>query len=235
MGNKVLLIDGDLRKPQLHYRLGLNNTKGFSNVLTNEIEWNDATQTPKGYQNLSILPAGIIPPDPIRLLSSNKLRKLLKEFKESQEFDFIIIDTPPLLGLSDASLISKYTDGLMLLVSVNKVQRNLPIESKENLKRNGTNILGVLVNNITQAKTKKGTSYGQYGYGGYGYGGYGYGGYGYAGSAATYAKYSQEQGSKEEIENDNEINTLNQSKSLPMKVKNSFKNIILKLTSWLNE
>ena len=84
MGQRVLLIDADLRKPQMHVRLGLNNLNGLSNVLTEDDQiWRDAVQKVPGYDNWSVLTAGRRPPDPTRLLSSNRMRALVNELAQS--------------------------------------------------------------------------------------------------------------------------------------------------------
>ena len=126
----MLLIDADLRKPQMHVRLGLNNLSGLSNVLTeNDQTWRDAVQTVPGYDNWSVLTAGRRPPDPTRLLSSNRMHALVNELEQSGQFDLVLFDTPPVLGLADAALVAEHCDGLMLLVSLDGVDRSLPKES----------------------------------------------------------------------------------------------------------
>ena len=130
MGQRVLLIDADLRKPQMHVRLGLNNLNGLTNLLTEkDNNWRDTVQSVPGYDNWSVLTAGRRPPDPARLLSSNRMRSLVKEIEQSEQFDLVLFDTPPVLGLADAALVAEHCDGLMLLVSLDQVDRSLPKES----------------------------------------------------------------------------------------------------------
>ena len=117
MGQKVLLIDADMRKPQLHVRLGVNNLTGLSNILTDgDEQWRDAIQSVPGYNNWSVLTAGRRPPDPTRLLSSKRMHALVQELDQSNQFDLLLFDTPPVLGLADAALVAEHCDGLMLLV-----------------------------------------------------------------------------------------------------------------------
>ena len=177
MGERVLLIDADLRKPQLHHRLGVNNLVGLTNVLTDEdTSWKDAIQTVKGYPTWSLMTAGTRPPDPARLLSSKRMKELTNDLQASGEFDLILYDTPPVLGLADAALVAEHVDGLVLLVSLGKVDRNLPKEAVARIKSSGAALLGIATNAISEDVQKSGA----YGYGGYGYGRYGYGGrYGY--------------------------------------------------------
>ena len=197
MGQRVLLIDADLRKPQLHIRLGLNNLTGLTNLLTEEDQqWRDAIQSVPGYENWSVLTAGRLPPDPTRLLSSNRMRSLVQEVEQSGEFDLVLFDTPPVLGLADAALVAENCDGLMLLVSLDRVDRSLPKEAVARIRSSGAPLLGV-ISNAMKPENQNGAygyGYGKYGYGKYGYG-YGYGGYGYAAydTSNAYAYYASEE------------------------------------------
>ena len=201
MGQKVLLIDADLRKPQLHKRLGLNNLRGLTNVLTDDSNsWRSALQPVEGYENWSVITAGRRPPDPARLLSSSRMHQLVQELENSGEFDLILFDTPPVLGLADSALVAEHCDGLMLLVSLDRVDRSLPKEAVARIRSSGAPLLGVVTNSIkSEQKGFQAYGYGQYGYGSYGYGGYGYGGYGYGGygyggydTTAAYAHYAND-------------------------------------------
>ena len=199
MGQRVLLIDADLRKPQMHVRLGLNNLSGLSNVLTEDDQtWRDAVQSVPGYSNWSVLTAGRRPPDPTRLLSSNRMRALVKELAQSGQFDLVLFDTPPVLGLADAALVAEHCDGLMLLVSLDRVDRSLPKESVARIRSSGAPLLGIVTNAPKPEKQSAAYGYGKYGYGGYGYaayGGYGHSGYGYAAydTSAAYAHYANDE------------------------------------------
>ncbi len=199
MGQRVLLIDADLRKPQLHNFLGLNNLTGLSNVLTEDDQpWRNAVQSVPGYGNWSVVTAGRRPPDPTRLLSSNRMRSLVQELAQSGEFDLVLFDTPPVLGLADAALVAEHCDGLMLVVSLDRVDRSLPKESVARIRSSGAPLLGLISNAMKPEKQNGayGYGYGKYGYGKYGYGyGYGYGGYGYAAydTSAAYAYYANDE------------------------------------------
>jgi capsular exopolysaccharide synthesis family protein len=180
MGQRVLLVDADLRKPQLHHRLGVNNLTGLSNLLAeSDLHWQDVIQPVAGYEGWSVLTAGRQPPDPARLLSSLRMHSLVSELTNCGAFDLILYDTPPVLGLADASLVAEHLDGLMLLVSLDHVDRGLPMESIKRLRSSGAPLLGLVTNSIHKEKTSN-SSYG-YGYShgryGYGYGDYGYGAY----------------------------------------------------------
>ena len=196
MGQRVLLIDADLRKPQMHVRLGLNNLSGLSNVLTEEEQtWRDAVQTVPGYDNWSVLTAGRRPPDPTRLLSSNRMRSLVNELEESGRFDLVLLDTPPVLGLADAALVAEHCDGLMLLVSLDRVDRSLPKESVSRIRSSGAPLLGIVTNALKQEKQSAAYGYGKYGYG---YGGFGYAAYD---TSAAYSYYANDENENQSSEN----------------------------------
>ena len=219
MGQRVLLIDADLRKPQMHVRLGLNNLSGLSNVLTEgDQTWRDAVQTVPGYDNWSVLTAGRRPPDPTRLLSSNRMRTLVNDLEQSGKFDLVLFDTPPVLGLADAALVAEHCDGLMLLVSLDRVDRSLPKESISRIRSSGAPLLGIVTNALKPEKQSATYGYGKYGYGKYGYGkygyggygGYGYGGYGYAAydTSAAYAYYANDEDETQSSDNGNSATTV---------------------------
>ena len=173
LGQRVLLVDADLRKPQMHHRLGIDNLVGLSNILSeDQSNWQDTIQPVKSQENWWVLTAGRRPPDPARLLSSLRMHQLAKDLADSGDFDLIIYDTPPSVGLSDAALIAEHLDGLILVVSLNRVDRHLPKEAINRLKGSGTNVLGVVTNALKQERQSNNPYYGaRYGYG---YGAYGY-------------------------------------------------------------
>ncbi len=155
LDKNVLLIDADMRKPQLHLRLGLNNLKGLSNLITDSsLKLKDVIQKVKNYPNWNIITAGIIPPDPTRLLSSKRMSELINDLKALKEYDLIIFDTPPVIGLADASLISEKTDGMILLVSTDKVPRGLPKEALQLIDKTNSEFLGIITNSIKKDKNK---------------------------------------------------------------------------------
>jgi len=184
MGQRVLLVDADLRKPQIHHRLGVNNLTGLSNLLTDDdLHWRQAVQPVPDYPGWSVITAGRRPPDPTRLLSSARMQQLVDGLASSGDFDLVLYDTTPVLGLADTALVAEHLDGLMLLVSISRVDRGLPKEAIARIRSAGAQLLGV----VTNAIKEEGESGSSYGYGGYGYGGYGYGGYD---SRSAYAYYA---------------------------------------------
>lgn len=149
IGQKILLIDCDLRKPQLHHRLGLNNLRGFSNLLVDKkLKISDVINKVENYENWQVITSGIKPPDPTKLLNSQRVESIINEFVESENYDLVIFDSTPVLGLSDSLLISQYCDGLVLIVGLDKVNKKLPKEALNIIKRNNSNLLGVVTNSF---------------------------------------------------------------------------------------
>ena len=198
MGQRVLLIDADLRKPQIHFRLGLNNLVGLSNLLTEDLTWQEVAIPVEGHDNWMVIPAGRRPPDPTRLLSSERMRHLVEQLGDSGQFDLILFDTPPVLGLADAALVAEQADGVILLVSLDRVDRDLPREAISRMRSSGAPLLGIVTNSIKAENRFSGASgNGRYGYGSYGYGRYGkrygYGSYGSYDYRIPYGHYTDAQ------------------------------------------
>ena len=170
LNQKVLLIDADLRKPQLHKRFNLDNINGLSNYLIEENSKLDAIiQEVDKYPNLSIITSGIIPPDSTRLLSSKKFENLINTLKSSNNYDYIIFDSTPILGLADAALVSKMVDGVILLVSIDGINKENAKRSVKRIESTGANFLGIISNSIQEEKISQNPYYG-YRYQKYGYG-----------------------------------------------------------------
>ena len=144
VGQRVLLVDADLRCPQLHAKLGLPNVRGLGDAISTDISLNDAIQRAPNQDNLFVLTAGQIPPDPIKLLSSKKMHYLMEQFQAF--FDLVIYDTPPLAGLADTHLIAAHTDATIMVVQIGKTDRSQVRKVLEELKISGASILGVVAN-----------------------------------------------------------------------------------------
>lgn len=157
MGQRVLLVDADLRRPQVHVRNDLPNVWGLSNVISSEINVDDVIQHSPLEDNLYILTAGQIPPDPTRLLCSKKMQTLVQYFQEA--FDLVIFDTPPLLGLADARLLAAHTDGIAMVVGLDKTDKAVLTQVLHGLKTSRARVLGVIANGV---KNYKGSSYDYY-------------------------------------------------------------------------
>lgn len=167
-GKKVLLIDADLRKPRLHKVFGLSSATGLSSVIAGEEELQDAIQQ-SAVPRLWLLPSGPLPHNPAELLTSPHFKAILDSIREHTKFyDFVLIDTPPLLAVTDPCVVAPHVDGVLLTIRISKNGRPHAERAKEILGTLGAKILGVVVNGVSQ-----------HGSGAYGYGDYRYG-YGYA-------------------------------------------------------
>ncbi len=153
ISKKVLIIDSDLRRPNLHKNLNVDNISGLSNFLVNnESKWEDFVTQHEKYKNLSYMTAGKVPPNSVRLLESERMKSLIEDLKDSNKFDLIIFDCPPILGLADSLIISNLVDGIIINLSLNKVDRNLVVETIKKVKSLDPPVLGLIINSINPSK-----------------------------------------------------------------------------------
>jgi len=138
------LVDADLRRTKLHDRLLLSNALGLSNLISTDLNFDQVVQRSSIEPNLSILTSGQVPPDPTRLLSSQKMQILMQSFQEN--FDLVIYDTPPLLGLVDSKLIAARTDGIVMVVGLDKTKASNLTQALELLSNSPIGIFGIIVN-----------------------------------------------------------------------------------------
>jgi len=155
-GNKVLLLDGDLRRPSLHKLFELSNRTGLTDIyhsLSTRTHEGSIDETVEQYtkatsiEGLSIITSGPLPPNPSELLGS-KFSKLLLEILKIT-FDYIVIDTPPTLVVTDSIVLSTKVDGVLVIIDANKTPRNQLKECIESLKEVNATLLGVVVNRLT--------------------------------------------------------------------------------------
>jgi len=145
-GSKVLLIDGDLRKPKIHQLFSFSNSKGLTNLLISRHGYDKDFIQNSGIDNLDILVSGPIPPNPSELLGSSVMKDFLLGLKDY--YDIILIDTPPVGTVTDAAVLSTITDGVILLISSGNIQIKAAQRAKELLLKVNANIIGVALNNI---------------------------------------------------------------------------------------
>ena len=145
MGQRVLLVDADLRHPSLSAHLKLMNEQGLTHVLsTGTVDFNSAIQRSPLADNLFVLTAGSIPADPIKLLASQTMQDLMEKLEAA--FDLVIYKAPSLLGFADTYLLSAQTNGVLLVAGLGKLKRSLLKQALDELKISGTSILGVVAN-----------------------------------------------------------------------------------------
>jgi protein-tyrosine kinase len=147
-GKRVLLVDADLRKPSVHWLFHLPNQFGLSNYLIGQMELEPLLTNV--YPNLDILTSGTVPPNPSELLSSLSMKEFLRTIKE--QYDLIILDTPPVLVITDATLIANQCDGTMLVVRAKKSEMKDVQKAKEQLGFAGATVLGAVINGKKQQK-----------------------------------------------------------------------------------
>lgn len=157
-GKRVLLIDGDMRKPTVHYTFRLDNLQGLSNILIGESPLEDAI-TPSSVDHLDLIPCGPIPPNPAELLGSKKMESLIQQ--ASQWYDMTIIDTPPVLAVADAQILANIVDGSLIVVRSGQTEYEAVIEAKEALEPANAKLLGAVLND----RDKKRSNYYYYYYG----------------------------------------------------------------------
>lgn len=175
-GKKTVLVGFDLRKPRIYQEFGLSNRLGISSYLCSKASINEIIQPSGKLPTLDIITAGPIPPNPAELIASDRCTELINELKEM--YDYVIIDTPPLMWVTDALLLMKHVDTAVYVVRQGVSNKHVFASVIKDLESRNYNV-NIIVNGI-RYQGIYGYRY-SYGYGGYGYGyGYGYGkGYGY--------------------------------------------------------
>ncbi|MDM9383470.1 polysaccharide biosynthesis tyrosine autokinase [Chlorogloeopsis sp. ULAP01] len=144
LGRRVLLVDSDLRHPVQHHIWGQTNVAGLSDVIIGQAEFR--TVVNQVMDNLDVLTAGVIPPNPLALLDSNRMAALVESF--CQTYDFVILDASPLLVGADALTLGKLTDGLLLVARPGVVNYTSAAASKELLEHSSQDVLGLVINGV---------------------------------------------------------------------------------------
>ena len=144
--NQVLLVATDMRKPRLQKIFNTENTRGLSTLITNPtLKVEDVAE--KTYiENLSVITSGPIPPNPSELLNSNRMSNLIEEMKE--QYDLVIFDSPPLLAVTDAQIISTKVDGTIFVIPVGDVKTDEVHQASERLKNVDAKVLGTVLNKV---------------------------------------------------------------------------------------
>lgn len=156
LGNKVVLVDGDMRNPSIHKMIGTDNAYGLSDVLSGGRQTQDVV---RGSQvpNLSIVTSGPIPPNPAELLSAGNLHRLTDHLLE--QFDHVIFDAPPVIGLSDSPAIASTTEATIFVISAGQTHARSAVASLRRLMGVNANVLGCLLTKFDQADSGYGYNY----------------------------------------------------------------------------
>ena len=157
----ILIIDCDLRNPSIHRMFGLSNTLGLTDVLIGSKSFSQCVHNTK-VKNLKVLTTGNIPDNPAEILNSNKMRTFVEDVKK--EFDYIFIDTPPIGVVSDAGIVSTYSDGIILVTASNEIDENIVKATKERLKKVNANLIGCILNKFDYKEHNEYEYYGYYYY-----------------------------------------------------------------------
>lgn len=180
LGMKVLIVDADMRLPMQNRYLGVDQGEGISSLLSDPtIKASSLIQSIQ--DNLDIIPAGAKPPDPARLLNSSRCNDVVEEIRQLPGYDIVIFDTPPCLMLADPILLGEKLDGILFLVGLGKVSRDLAPQAARRIKATGVDVLGLICNQVTfpSRLNDYGYEYGYYYHYSYAtsYGNTGYGSY----------------------------------------------------------
>ncbi len=155
-GQRVLLVDTDMRRPRLHRSMGVSREKGLSNLIVGEASFDDVIKS-TDIPNLYVLPCGPTPPNPAELLMTKRFGHVLEELKS--RFDRVILDSPPLQGLTDAVVLSKQTDGVLLVVRAGKTLREEVRRAAREIRSVDGPIVGVILNEFDMADRRYGYYY----------------------------------------------------------------------------
>lgn len=141
--DSVLLVDGDLRRPRVHEFAGIDGSVGLTDVLLEEIDEDVAVHNIRG-TTIDILPAGRIPPNPAEMLTSQRMTDLV--CKLSKQYDYVVIDTPPIFSVADVNLLIPLSDGVVVTVDARRTRRAQLVRSMKSLEGGGARILGAVLN-----------------------------------------------------------------------------------------
>ena len=143
-GKETLVVDGDLRTPTLHRFFSLRNVQGLVNVLTGQCDLEEAWHEPTS--DLKVLTAGSVPPNPTELLSSQRFAEFVRQVRE--DFDYVLIDTPPVGLVSDAAIVAARGDGVLLVIDTRGTRKSSVRRSIKSLEAIGGRVLGTVMNKV---------------------------------------------------------------------------------------
>ncbi len=161
-GSPTVLVDGDLRRPHLHNIFGLQNDRGLTTLVTDLARSKDGLKVEIPLQNtqvenLQVLTSGPTPPNPAEILGSQRMLEVLAALRGGAEY--VLIDTPPIIAVTDAAVLAPRVDGVLLVINAGKTRRDLAVRARDMLQQVNANLLGVVLNNANVDKN----SYAYYG------------------------------------------------------------------------
>jgi capsular exopolysaccharide synthesis family protein len=160
LGKHVLLIDGDMRRPSIHKLFDVQgHSSGLVNYLTGQEEWHHLVQH-SGIGELDCLPCGLVPPNPSELLSSDRMQALIRE--AMAEYQFVLVDTPPLLNVADGRILATMVEGAILVVKGGCTPREMVQRAQLYVRDVGAHLIGVILNDVDLRRDGYHDSYYQY-------------------------------------------------------------------------
>ena len=144
-GQRVLVVDSDLRRPSLHKYLRISNSLGLTNYLLKQNTMEEVVQT-TSQTNLDFLPSGRLPSSSLGILSSMQMKELIRDVK--RRYDFVFFDSPPIMGVSDASILASEVDMVLQVIQYRRYPQPMTIRAKQMIEKVGGNLLGIVLNNI---------------------------------------------------------------------------------------
>jgi len=147
-GNRVLLVDSDLRRPSLHKRLGVSNSIGLTNFLLKQNSLAEVIQT-TSLPTLDFMPSGKLPSSAMGILNSPSMKEMISELK--RRYDFVFFDSPPIMGISDASILASEVDMTLQIIQYRRYPQPMTIRAKQMIEKVGGNLMGIVLNNINMS------------------------------------------------------------------------------------
>jgi capsular exopolysaccharide synthesis family protein len=145
-GKKVILVDTDMRRPSVYWRLGLSDKKGLSEFLTGLESLSEVTQKHKTLTTLDVIPSGMCPPLPADLLASDQMKQFVQHLRE--EYDYVIFDTPPVLSVTDPLIVATLADGLVLVIRQGYCTRAMLLRATEVFRDVEVKVYGFVLNGV---------------------------------------------------------------------------------------
>jgi capsular exopolysaccharide synthesis family protein len=161
-GKRVMALSADLRKPRLHRFFGLDNERGLSSVLAGQAQLAEVARRVEGLDSLRIVTSGPVPPNPAELLSSDAMESLLTQLRSMA--DYVVIDTPPVLVVSDAMIVAPRVDGVVVVVDADTTTGGAASHTIDQLEQVGGNVIGSVLNRFDPSKARYYSYAGKYAY-----------------------------------------------------------------------
>ena len=145
-GERVLLIDADMHRPNLHHRFGLSGRQGLSTVLSHRCAWREAVQAVSEVPGLDLLVAGPVPPSPAALIAGPEMLSLLRQ--AGRVYTHIVLDSPPVMAVNDGIMLSQLVDAVVFVIRHGKIDKRIIRLGRERLSRSGAPLAGIVLNGL---------------------------------------------------------------------------------------